>query len=199
MWQDIIGTFSNNIYFIFISYLLLGGGLKYIDDAFDETTFSKRKGMILAPLLGLLWAFTMVGNPISATILLAIVLGVLSKGKIDNPAHIFGFIVILLAFILMKIEILLLPFVFLSAAAIVDEAGNDVTGYDAVFKRSKKFRHQFFIYFFGRRYMLKLAVLYLVLIGLFPMYSLIAIILFDEAYLTVEIYSSSLRNIKWAK
>jgi len=194
MWQDIIGAFSNNIYFIFLSYLLLGGGLKYIDDAFDKKSFNKKKGMVLAPFLGLLWAFTMIGNPFSATVLLAVVLGVLSKGKIDNPAHVFGFIVILMTIIFIKIDILVLPLIFLSAAAIVDEAGNDVTGYDKRIKRSKKFRHKFFVYFFGRRYLLKVALLYLVLINVFPMYLLIALILFDEAYLIVEMYSDSIRG-----
>ncbi|KAA0004716.1 MAG: hypothetical protein FE038_01860 [Thermoplasmata archaeon] len=194
MWQDIIGAFSNNIYFIFLSYLLLGGGLKYIDDAFDKKSFNKKKGLVLAPFLGLLWAFTMIGNPFSATVLLAVVLGVLSKGKIDNPAHVFGFIVILMTIIFIRIDILVLPLVFLSAAAIVDEAGNDVTGYDKRIKRSKKFRHKFFVYFFGRRYLLKVALLYLVLINVFPMYLLIALILFDEAYLIVEMYSDSIRG-----
>jgi len=194
MWQDIIGAFSNNIYFIFLSYLLLGGGLKYIDDAFDKKSFNKKKGLVLAPFLGLLWAFTMIGNPFSATVLLAVVLGVLSKGKIDNPAHVFGFIVILMTIIFIKIDILVLPLIFLSAAAIVDEAGNDVTGYDKRIKRSKKFRHKFFVYFFGRRYLLKVALLYLVLINVFPMYLLIALILFDEAYLIVEMYSDSIRG-----
>ncbi|HEC93313.1 MAG TPA: hypothetical protein ENI51_10025 [Candidatus Atribacteria bacterium] len=194
MWQDIIGAFSNNIYFIFLSYLLLGGGLKYIDDAFDKKSFNKKKGLVLAPFLGLLWAFTMIGNPFSATVLLAVVLGVLSKGKIDNPAHVFGFIVILMTIIFIRIDILVLPLIFLSAAAIVDEAGNDVTGYDKRIKRSKKFRHKFFVYFFGRRYLLKVALLYLVLINVFPMYLLIALILFDEAYLIVEMYSDSIRG-----
>ncbi|HEX08187.1 MAG TPA: hypothetical protein ENG38_00050 [Thermoplasmatales archaeon] len=87
-----------------------------------------------------------------------------------------------------------MPLVFLSAAAIVDEAGNDVTGYDKRIKRSKKFRHKFFVYFFGRRYLLKVALLYLVLINVFPMYLLIALILFDEAYLIVEMYSDSIRG-----
>ena len=196
MWQDVTGMFSNNIYFIFLSYLILGAGLKYIDDAFDKKTFSKWRGIILAPFLGLLWAFTMFVNPFSATVLFAIAVGVLIKGKIDNPAHLLGLVTIIVALALVRVEVMFLPVVLLSAAAIVDEAGNDVAGYDKRFKNSKRFRHRFFVYFFGRRYLLKVALLYLVLINVFPMYILIALILFDEAYIAVELYSTSVRDSK---
>ncbi|HEC81393.1 MAG TPA: hypothetical protein ENI42_03070 [Thermoplasmatales archaeon] len=194
MWQDIIGMIGDNIYFIFLSYLILGAGLKYIDDAFDKKTFSKWKGIILAPFLGLLWAFTMFVNPFSATVLFAIAIGVLIKGKIDNPAHLLGLVTIIVALALVRVEVMFLPVVLLSAAAIVDEAGNDVVGYDKNFRRSRRFKHRFLVYFFGRRYLLKVALLYLVLINVFPMYLLIALILFDEAYIIVEIYSDSIRE-----
>ena len=198
MWYDTVALFTNNMYFVLLSYFILGGGLKYIDDAFDERTFDKRMGTILAAPLGILWAFTMIGNPYSATVLLAVIIGVLSKGKIDNLAHMLGFIVVLVAAILIRVEILILPLILLSAAGVVDEAGNDVTGYDEMIKKSRAFKHRLFMYLFTRRYLLKIALLYLVLINVFPIYLLIALILFDEAYLIVGLYSSSVRNLRYS-
>ena len=60
------------MYFFLLSYPVLGAGLKYIDDAFDEKIFSKKYALILAPLLAILWAYTMYIDSFSATILLAI-------------------------------------------------------------------------------------------------------------------------------
>ena len=182
----------NNMYFFFLAYIILGAGLKYIDDAFDEKTFSKWKGVILAPFLGVLWAVTMVVNPFSATLLLAIVLGVLLKGKIDNIGHIIGLISILVIIVIFRVELVFLPLVFLTAAGVIDEIGNDAIGYN---NPSNRFSYRFAQYFFGRRYFLKVALLYLVLLGVFPLYFLLALIFFDESYLIVDLYSRSKQEL----
>jgi len=183
--------YLDNIYFLLLSYSVLGAGLKYIDDAFDEKSFSKRKGLLLAPLLGCLWAITMLVNPYSATLLLAIVLGVLLKGKIDNLAHLLGLVSILVIIIIVRVELLVLPLIFLTAAGVIDEVGNDVLGANPSNPSGDKFRYRFASYFFGRRYFLKVALLYLILIGCFPLEFLLALISFDEAYLTIDLYSKS--------
>ena len=92
--------------FFLISYSILGAGLKYIDDAFDEKTFNKYIAYMLVPVLSILGAFAMIIDPASATVLLAIIAGVLMKGKIDNYAFIIGFITVLAIVILVGIEFL---------------------------------------------------------------------------------------------
>ena len=69
------------MYFLLVLYPILGAGIKYIDDAFDEQIFSKRIALVLAPALGLLWAYAMIVDKASAVILLAILCAVLLKGK----------------------------------------------------------------------------------------------------------------------
>ena len=190
-WLLVLG---NNMYFFLLSYLILGGVLKYIDDAFDETAFNKKIAMIVAPGLGILWAFTMIINDVSATILLAVVLGVLLKGKIDNSAHLVGFFSILIIVILAGIELMIMPLIFLTSAAVIDEVGNDVVGYNNKYLKNKRFRYKFALYFFGRRYLFKVALLYVSLLGVFPLYFLLAFILFDEAYIIVGLYGQSRRK-----
>jgi len=188
--------FGNNMYFFFLAYTILGAGLKFIDDAFDEKIFNKKIAIILGPFFGIFGAYTMLVNPVSATILLAVVLGVLLKGKIDNIAHLITFFSFFMIFILINIvNIMILPLIFLAAAAILDEVGNDVIDYNKSFKKKKRFKYQFAIYFFGRRYMMKVALLYLVILNVIPIYFLIAFILFDESYIIVSLYSKSRKTV----
>lgn len=177
------------MFFFLISFPLLGAGLKYIDDAFDEKTFNKKVAIVLAPLVGLLWAYTMIIDQVSATILLAVVIGVFLKGKIDNRAHIFGFIIISVIIIFVGLNLLILPLIMLIAAVILDEVGNDAIEYNKKYFDEKKFFHRGFISFFDHRWLTKLTVLYIVLLGLFPWYFFLALLLFDEAYLVVRMYS----------
>ncbi len=191
---------GSNMYFFLLVYPILGAGLKYIDDAFDEQTFDKTKALIVAPIIGILGALSMLINPISATILLAVVIGVFLKGKVDNRAHLFAFFTFFIVFVLSGIvQVIFLPLIFLSAAAILDEVGNDVIDYNMTYHRRKKFRYKFSLYFFGRRYLMKVALLYVVLLGVFPLYFLIAFILFDEAYIVVSLYSESIKETSKVK
>ena len=188
--------FSNNMFFFLLSYTILGGGIKFIDSAFDDKTFNKKEALIIAPFLGLLWAYTMAINQVSATILLAILLGVLIKGKIDNYAYLIGLLSIILfdIFIILYIDgtgIMFLPLIFLTAASVLDEVGNDVMEYNSKNVDTNSFRYQFTLYFFGRRYLMKVAILYISLLGLFPIYFLLAFLLFDEIYIIVGIYSKT--------
>jgi hypothetical protein len=183
--------FGNNMYFLFVSYAILGAGIKYIDAAYDEQVFSKTVALLVAPILGVLWAITILTDPVSASILLAILLGVLIKGKVDNRAHMLGFSVILVIIVVARVELWMLPLGFLAAAAVLDEVGNDVIGYNQAKLKQTMFRYRFMVYFFGRRYVMKVAVLYLVLLGVFPLYFLVALIFFDEAYIITELYARS--------
>ena len=186
------------MYFFLVSYPVLGAGLKYIDDAFDEKIFSKNLAIVLAPFLGILWAYTMLIDPFSATILLAILLGVFLKGKIDNAAHFIGMAIIIGAIILVGINLLFLPLIFIAAAAFLDEVGNDIIDYNKGNIDENNFLHKLLVYFFDQRWFTKIAVLYVVLLGLFPLYFFLAILLFDGAYLTVRLYSKSRQGIQKA-
>ena len=114
------------MYFFLLAYTILGAGIKYIDAAYDEKTFNKKIALVFAPLLGALWAYTMLIDPYSASILLAILVGVLIKGKIDNPAHLAGFFIILAIIVLAQVQLMIVPLIVLAIAALLDEVGNDV-------------------------------------------------------------------------
>jgi len=195
-----LALFENNMFFFLIAYPILGAGIKYIDAAYDEKTFNKKTALIITPPLATLWTYTMLINPISTTILLAILLGVLIKNKIDNYAHLLGSAIIVTIFIiaiyLKNIELIILPLIFLISAAIIDEVGNDIIDYNKKNLKKNRFRHQFSLYFFGRRYVMKLAILYLIIFGIVEfgiveLYFLLAMILFDEAYIITDLYSRS--------
>ena len=115
------------MYFYLVSYPVLGAGLKYIDDAFDEKIFNRKFALILAPFLGALWAYTMFINQFSATILLAILIGVFLRGKVDNHAHFVGLFIIIGSIILVGINLLRegldLPEVALVAILDADKEG----------------------------------------------------------------------------
>ena len=195
MVMEWLALFENNMFFFLIAYPILGAGIKYIDAAYDEKTFNKKTALIITPPLAALWAYTMLINPISTTILLAILLGVLIKNKIDNYAHLLGSAIIVTIFIitiyLKNIELIILPLIFLISAAIIDEVGNDIIDYNKKNLKKNRFRHQFSLYFFGRRYVMKLAILYLIIFDIVELYFLLAMILFDEAYIITDLYSRS--------
>jgi len=188
---DLLIDSGNNMYFILLIYTVLGAGIKFIDAAYDEKTVSKKAALVIAPFLGVLWAYAMLINQYSATILLSILLGVLLKKKIDNYAFLVGFFIILVIIIPLGIELMLLPLVFLITAAVLDELGNDITDNNKKSSISKKFSFQFAVYFFGRRYLMKVGVLYLLLLHIYPWYFLLALIFFDEAYIITHLFCKS--------
>jgi len=177
------------MYFYLLTYPLLGAGLKYIDDAFDEKVFNKKFALVLAPLLGVLWVYTMFVNQFSATILFAIMLGVALRGKIDNHAHLIGTLVIVGIIPFVGLNLMVLPLIFLATAAFLDEFGNDMVDLYLSDPEKNSFSKKILKTFFDQRWMTKIAVLYVVLLGVFPIYFFLAIILFDLAYFTVRTYS----------
>jgi hypothetical protein len=176
-------------YFFLLSYTILGAGIKYIDAAYDDKTFNKKLALIIAPLLGGLWAYTMLINPVSATILLAIICGVFFKGKIDNLAHLAGLLVIIAIIVILGVQFLIIPLIFLAAAALLDEVGNDTMDKYKDRLNKKSFWHKFAMKFFDHRWAMKIAILATAIMGIIPIFFFIAIVLFDYAYLTVRNYS----------
>ena len=181
------------MYFFLLSYPILGAGIKFIDEAFDEKTFSKKIALILAPILGVLWAYTMLIDAVSATILLAILCAVFFKGKIDNYAHLAGLLVILGIIFLAGVEFLILPLIVLALSALLDEVGNDYID-KKKYLSSNRFYKKFAGYFFDQRWLTKVAILGIAIIGVFPLYFFLAMVLFDGAYLIVRSYGYKSRQ-----
>jgi len=184
------------IYLFLLYFGILGAGIKYIDSAYDDKIFNKKIALALAPFVGLLWAYTMLINPVAATILLAVIIGVLFKGKIDNIAHLAGLGVIFAIILIAGVQLMILPLIFLASAALLDEIGNDFVDKRKNKLDMQKFSHRFIISFFDQRWVLKVAILALGLIGVIPIVFFLAMISFDYAYLGVRFYSKTKQNIK---
>jgi hypothetical protein len=177
------------MWFFLLSYPILGAGIKYIDAAYDENTCSKKLSLIIAPLLGVLWGYTMFINVFSATILLAVVIGVFATGKIDNRAHIIGMLTVIMIILYLRVEFLLFPLIAFIIAGIVDELGNDFIDKKKTHLNKKRLYHLFAIIFFEHRWTLKVAILGMAIFGFMPWYFFVAMILFDYSYLSVGFYS----------
>ena len=175
--------------FYLISYPLLGAGIKFIDEAFDEKRYSKTLAIAVAPLLGILWAYTMISNPASASILMAVLVGVFFTGKIDNWAHFAGLGVVIGLVVLLGVQFMIIPLLLLGAAALLDELGNDFVDKHKERWNTSKIRFRFLVYFFDHRWMMKTALLPLALLNIVPWYFVLAMILFDESYLLVRYVS----------
>ncbi len=184
------------IYLFLIYFGILGAGIKYIDSAYDEKTFNKKIALCFAPFLGLLWAFTMLINPVAATILLAVIFGVVLKGKIDNIAHFIGLIVIVAIVFFAGIQLMIIPLVFLALAALIDEFGNDFVDKKKNSMDTLKLYHRLIFAFFDQRWTLKIAILILSIAGVIPYVFFFSMMSFDYAYLAVRWYSISKQNIK---
>jgi len=176
------------MYFFLVAFAILGAGLKYIDDAFDEKIFNKRIAYAVAPLLGVLWAYTMFIDAASATILLAILLGVLLKGKIDNYAHFMGMTVVIAGVIVLGIQLLIIPLIVLTLAALFDEVGNDFID-KRHYIHGNNVLKKFVGYFFDQRWLTKVIILSLALANVIPIYFFLAMLLFDGAYILMRGYS----------
>ena len=130
----------------------------------------------------------MILDAASATILLAIVLGVLLKGKIDNYAHFIGLAIIFGILVLAGVELLIIPLIALTIAALLDEVGNDFID-KKKFLVSQNIWERFVGFFFDQRWLTKVVILGLVVINVFPYYFFLAMVLFDSAYLIMRWYS----------
>ena len=176
------------MYFFLVAYAILGAGLKYIDDAFDEKIFNKKVAYAVAPLLGVLWAYTMFIDAASATILLAILLGVLLKGKIDNYAHFIGMVVVIAGVVVLGIQLLIIPLIVLTLAALFDEVGNDFIDKRQYIDGNNVWK-KFVGYFFDQRWLTKVVILGLGLVNMIPIYFFLAMLLFDGSYILMRGYS----------
>ena len=160
-----------------------------MDAAFDDGSVSKKLAIIIAPVMAILGAYAMYVDAVSATILLAVLLGVLFTGKIDNIAHILGTVVIFPIIYFAGIDFLLIPLVILVLGGMIDEFGNDFIDKRKDKLNMSKISSKCALLFFEQRWTLKVVIFTLVFIGLFPWYFFVSMLLFDYAYLAIGFYS----------
>ncbi len=172
-------------YAIIVVFGIIGAGLKYIDEAFDEGIFDKRTAIIVAPFLVFLWVGLSIFDASSGTILLAVLTGVFLTGKVDNAVFKYSAMAVVSLILLSgRFEILVLPFLFLALTGIMDEKGNDFT--------DKKKTNRYVKFFFEHRCCMKLGVLTLSLTSILPALYLFAFLTFDINY---DIIGLSNKNV----
>lgn len=168
---------------LLVCYGIIGGGLKYIDQAYDKLIFSKTKAKVLAGLLGLLGGYLIVTDAYNAMILFAVLVGNAILKKIDNTAFYIGVGILITVFIFFgnHISIQWPIFGLLILAAIADQYMDDWRERKAVSKLLDHILHYGYIW--------KASVLSLCLLGIMPWIYFFAVLVFDLAYSGVEIYS----------
>ncbi|MCX6799468.1 MAG: hypothetical protein NTW59_05235 [Candidatus Diapherotrites archaeon] len=162
------------------SFALLGAGLKVVDLSFDERLFSRRIALLLAVPGALLFAFTLLADAQSATLLMAVLVSCLLTRKVDNVAFFAGAaIVVALSFLLNAFSLLLfLPLAALVVAGIFDELGNNFAD-----KRKVRGAAGFLL---QQRFFMKICAFALLLAGLLDLLHFAAFICFDAGYAAVE-------------
>ncbi len=165
---------------IILAFAIIGAGLKYIDDAFDEDTFSKKKAIVIAPIIVLIWICLSLFDSVSATILFSILFAVLLTGKIDNLIFKVSTIALIsILFLTQMLNLLWIPLVILILMGVADEKGNDYVDNHATLKLVE--------FFFSYRFCMKMGLLSLCILTLLPWLYLLAFLAHDGAYESVRI------------
>ena len=165
---------------IVLAFAVIGAGLKYIDDAFDEDRFSKKKAIVIAPIIVLIWICLSLFDSVSATILFSILFAVLLTGKIDNLIFKVSTIALIsILFLTQMLNLLWIPLVILILMGVADEKGNDYVDNHATLKLVE--------FFFSYRFCMKMGVLSLCILTLLPWLYLLAFLAHDGAYESVRI------------
>jgi len=181
IFNELIFTgFYLTIFYYILAFALLGGGIKLVDDIFDKSLAKRWLALLLVPYLGILWAITMALNSAAASILAAILIAAVLKGKINNIGHQIGLLTILvILFFSGFVQFLWIPLIVISLAAIADEIGHD-------FVEKHKKINKVVSYFFKYRFAMKLAVFLFALFNYFGWIFFFAFMAFDIAYVAVE-------------
>jgi hypothetical protein len=165
---------------IVIAFAIIGFGLKYIDDAFDEETFSKRIAILMAPILVILWISLSIFDSFSATVLFAILFAVLLSGKVDNLTFKLSTIALIaVLFLTLMSRFSYGPLIVLTVMGVADEKGNDYVDAHKTYDVGE--------FFFAHRCSMKVCTLGLCLASALPWLYLIAFLAFDTAYEFVKI------------
>lgn len=185
---------DGGILFFLSAFTALGAGIKIVDDAFDEDKIDHRIALALSPILAFLWLYTMILSSSAATVLLAIVLGVLLTKKIDNKAHLTGFALIIGGVLLLQIEFLPYLTAVLTVIALLDEKGNDYADNNSKIAERGMFGKAAYTFLFYRMGM-KLGVLLAAIFGTLDWFIFPAFLGFDIGYHLVDEYGEEFIEI----
>lgn len=174
---------------LLLGYTFLGGAIKYVDMAYDDNVFSRRKAFIVAVISGIIGGYMMVADLNTTVIFSSILIGLALTKKIDNIAFACAtgiaaaIFVSGLLFTPMEINLpaLALLMGFLASMAIADEVGNDFADRHYFGGLQKKI-----MYF---RPAMKVGMLGLVALGFFNWIYFLAFMLFDGTYESITLLS----------
>jgi len=176
-----------NIY-LWLAFACLGGGIKYIDDVFDEGIHNKKVAYPLAFFLVALWILLCILDPYVATILTAIFLSVLITGKLDTKLGILVAVVLLSSLWFYAKNVLLVPLIFLTIMGTIDEVGNNYVDKHKV--------NSIINFIFEHRCMMKFGIILLYIQSILPVTYLIAFFSFDIAYDLVGLWGKHKEQVQ---
>ena len=169
----------------FLVFAIIGAGLKYIDDAFDEDIFSKKIAVLIAPIIVIVAVILAIKDAASQTILFSILLAVLIGGKVDNLVFKLSSIAFLLLLFLPSFGLygtfnfLWIPLVIITITGVIDERGNDYI--------DKNKTNELTNFFFEHRFSMKIGMLTVCVFPFLPWLYLLAFLAFDGAYESIRI------------
>jgi hypothetical protein len=178
---------STGYYEYYVAFALIGAGLKYIDEAFDEERFSKKGALLVAPLLVIVAGVLAVKDIASRTILVSILLSSLISGKVDNIVFKLSSTAFLLLILLAShtfngtLTFFWIPLFALTIFGILDEKGEDYTA-----KNKTSTSTNFFL---QHRFAMKLGMLTLCVYQFFAWPYLFSFLAFDLTYDAVGLFS----------
>ena len=169
--------------FLLVTYAFLGGSIKFIDQAYDEHSFDRRSANLLAILAGVVMGFLMAADsPFSTAFFVAMLISLFVAKKMDNLAFVIGALVAVGSFLLFfgqyDVILLLFPIVGFLLAGFVDELMDEL----AHRWELRGTMESFLTY----RPFSDIALVIMVLLGVFGWVYLIPYFAFTLAYMFVE-------------
>jgi len=169
--------------FLLVTYAFLGGSIKFIDQAYDEHSFDRRSANLVAILAGVVMGFLMVADsPFSTAFFVAMLISLFVAKKMDNLAFVIGALVAVGSFLLFfgqyDVILLLFPIVGFLLAGFVDELMDEL----AHRWELRGTMESFLTY----RPFSDIALVIMVLLGVFGWVYLIPYFAFTLAYMFVE-------------
>ena len=173
-----------DIVHLIMFYAFLGGSIKYIDQAYDEEAFSIRSAKVLAVLAGVLMGYLMAqDSPFSTAFFAAMLISLVLARKIDNFAFATGTVLAVATFIALypssEVIWMVVPIIVFLAAGFVDEVADGL-----VDKYELRGALQIFLNY---RPFSDLALLGMVLAGVFPWVYFLPYFGFTLSYMLVEL------------
>ena len=174
------------IVFLLLSFAFLGGAIKYIDQAYDESLFSIRSANVLAVFAGLSMGFLMAADsPFSTAFFISMLISLFIARKVDNLAFMAGSVLAVASFVLLStqfsVSILIMPIAIFLVAGVIDEIMDGLA--------HKRKIGGFAEWFITYRPFSDFAMVGMILLGWFSWACLLSYLCFTAAYMIVEFVS----------